>query len=220
MRKIKIEQLIQSLHMRERQRLPLESPFIDVIDEFVATTIEEANFHIDPFPVCIENDKKYIQVEIFYQRAKEEKEFRKNFLNVEYRLHKVVETLWLYDEVFALFTGNSVNRYMKNPGVRREKYIIKPWIRYLNYLRYNTEVKHQLCRIDDLDFLRCLLHIATREMDWVCLYFQMGMVLYLKESRIIVYLENEKMMPLIKRVVAANGLYILPRIIVPSSASM
>lgn len=55
MRKIKIEQLIQSLHMRERQRLPLESPFIDVIDEFMATTIEEANFHIDPFPVCSEN---------------------------------------------------------------------------------------------------------------------------------------------------------------------
>ena len=119
-------------------------------------------FEIDniPFPILIENNDKYAQVELIFQEAEKNKQLMKKFVLTEDRYINVFTKLWLYNKLYVgahICTDEDYEMINKNY--------------HKDYKKLQSKIKQSgLVEVVDKLELDYLVRLGTRDIAEVSFY--------------------------------------------------
>lgn len=117
---------------------------------------------IDIFPHLIEDSNKFDQINIFFQKAREQKKDASRFDRYENCFVSLIEKLWTYNPTFA--SVNLFTNIKKSYPAQKSKKEIRAF-------RSVSENCFQLFRVDSLPLLHSITKIGTREIGDVFFLF-------------------------------------------------
>ena len=167
------------------------------------------SFCLSQFPQYISNNNKYNDLEIFFQKYLDGVIKKTDYLECEHRYHKVLQTLWLYNQVYVgIYTDKS--SYKKSYYARKNR----KWLRkYRNFILEIINDHESMQCINTLEELEAIMKIGTRDIAPILLFFiEYGGMIYFSGCSAIVYSKNIDFINLVKVVASSNGLYLLDSI--------
>ncbi len=181
--------------------------FNDINEESILEDIYNSNesLYLSQFPMYIKDTQKYNSLEIYYQKYLDGNLSKEDFLKCENNFNKVLQTHWLYDEVFATIYIDEFD-YKHSLYYKMNRSELNKQHEFISRIINNNK---SLYNIDDISKLSAVLKIATRDIAPIMLYFKkFNAFLTLNGCSGIIYTQNEKFIELLKLVATTNRLYI------------
>lgn len=161
------------------------------------------SFSLDLFPYAIENDKKYKQVEIFYQGYLDKDISNATFLEEEKKFHNFFKLLWLYDN-FYVSVAISKKDIRKNHYARLNRKEIK------NGLALISDSFKEFKFVDEYEKLKSIMVISTREIAPSLIYCEKSeLLIYFYGCQAAVLFLNNKYKEQINYLAKLNNLFLL-----------
>ena len=147
---------------------------------------------ISSFPGIIEDSEKYGQVNIFYQKYLDGEISKQQFESREKQFHDFVKTLWIYNDVYAaLFEScGNIIKYSRRAKIKKLIRSEKKLLSKVSIDSYSPNIDN-VYRVSKYSSMNVLLHLATREISGLLLYFkQVNILIYLFGCEGILVLKN------------------------------
>ena len=162
--------------------------------------------HLDMFPFVVENDMKYQEAEVFYQKCLDKDIPKELFEKHEYKFHHFIETLALYNDVYVQLLLDK-EAYERSHYVHLNKSKFKrfkqKWFEVMEYSLDRATLLESLAEIQSVSFF------ATRDISPVIFYFlPYNIILFLDGLNGIVYFKSMETCNKISEVVRNCQLYL------------
>lgn len=164
------------------------------------------SFCLSQFPQYVSDNDKYNSLEIFYQKYLDGDITKTNFLECEKKYHKVIQTLWLYDQVYVgMYTD--LSSYKKSYYAKKNNSLLKKQYKFINEMLKDHRLLHS---INTLGELNVVMHIGTRDIAPIVLFFKKyEAMIYFSGCSAMLYSQNKGFIDFVKTISLTNGLYLL-----------
>lgn len=190
---------IEQLFNHEPVELPDKEDFL----KYLYDNKNDSIYHIDRFPMLIENAKKFDQINVFYQEVLENEIEKRGFLDIELKYRNFMNKLWLYNDVFVNFSKPS-GFYAPLP-----KIVDKEYQEYLSIFE-NKNYESNMFEISNKREMEFWVQIAIRDVADVTFYLKNYQAIIMPSYDLVfdIYLNNNEYHQIIKNIVASEGLFL------------
>lgn len=161
-------------------------------------------YFIDRFPMVVESNEKYSQLEIFYDAVLDGNLSAEMYHKEEEKMKNIIKKLWAY----SLVKVETYLTYEEETG-KIESIIKKNKIPLVNELK--KIAGEDLFIVDDINYLDILLELGLRDrVHSVFIFSDMKIIAWTNGFEILLYMGDLKNKEMIEKIVCTEGMYLRP----------